>query len=263
MRITEDNFIFEFSLNENGMIKEIKTEFDIVRFLFSKYSSLGEDYRDMLDRMMVMPLRKLLCEDTSVLFKVCPDFKMPAIHGSVIPLLHGMNTKFLDLKTEPESQWLAVKDWLENSIAWIDRDTSSMPDFLDETTYGFALNKMKKIERTEFESYFTDDEISNENGDKIAIKRINKVNRIRVFEMLKAIGFYDLSLYNFIKHISDKRGAHIDVGYSLILKTLNRSLDPRLSAIAVIAIQMIYAAMKQIPQLSDYWPELLEIMNAQ
>lgn len=36
------NFTDEFNLNRNGMIKEIKIEFDIIRLCFQELGDLGE-----------------------------------------------------------------------------------------------------------------------------------------------------------------------------------------------------------------------------
>ena len=59
----ELNFITQFNLSRNGMILELKEEFNILRLAFSQISMLGDEYREMLDRIMVMPLRKLLFEN--------------------------------------------------------------------------------------------------------------------------------------------------------------------------------------------------------
>ena len=72
----ELNFIDEFELSRQGMIDEIKTEFDIIRFCVSNMTKYKISAREMFDRIMIMPLRKLLCEKNSVLLKVCPDFNM-------------------------------------------------------------------------------------------------------------------------------------------------------------------------------------------
>ena len=58
----ELNFIDEFELSRQGMIGEIKTEFDIIRFCVSSMAEYKISVREMFDRIMIMPLRKLLCE---------------------------------------------------------------------------------------------------------------------------------------------------------------------------------------------------------
>lgn len=77
----EMNFVDEFNLSRNGMIKEIKQEFNIIRLCLLESQELNEQYQSVLDRIIVMPLRKLLCEKASVLLNVCPTFKMPLLDG--------------------------------------------------------------------------------------------------------------------------------------------------------------------------------------
>ena len=57
----ELNFVEEFNLNRHGMIKEIETEFNIIRLCIQEMGELDAEYHPMLDRILVMPLRKLLC----------------------------------------------------------------------------------------------------------------------------------------------------------------------------------------------------------
>lgn len=69
-----------------------------------------------------------------------------------------------------------------------------------------------------------------------------------------------LSLYDFLKHMSDKRGVHIDVGHSLVVEMVNNADSSELTPVHYLAIQMIYASKKQIIELSDYWPEMPELI---
>ena len=134
MDIAEINFLTEFDLNRNGMISEIRTELDAVQVLFQQYALHGTEYRNMLDRMMVMPLRKLLCDEkSSVLIKVCTDFKMPPLHGKEIVISSDAFHMIIpDLIVLPEEKWLSLQDWREINIAWIDKDEQSMlPNVFD------------------------------------------------------------------------------------------------------------------------------------
>ena len=73
----ELNFITEFKLSRNGMLLELKKEFNIIRLALTQMKELGADYKEMLDCIAVMPLRKILFENqhTSLIFELCPDFK--------------------------------------------------------------------------------------------------------------------------------------------------------------------------------------------
>lgn len=79
--------------------------------------------------------------------------------------------------------------------------------------------------------------------------------------LMEKAGYNSLNLYNFIKHLSDKRGAHIDVGSSMLIPIFNRSGNGGYTLIECLALQMILAAEKQIPELNDYWPESLEAVQ--
>ena len=57
---TELNFVDEFNLSRNGMIKEIKQEFNIIRLCLLESQELNEQYQSVLDRIIVMPLRKTI-----------------------------------------------------------------------------------------------------------------------------------------------------------------------------------------------------------
>lgn len=72
--------------------------------------------------------------------------------------------------------------------------------------------------------------------------------------MLKEIGYYDLSVYNFLKHLSDKRGAHIDVGHSPVVEMVNAPITEAVTPVLCLAIQVIWAVKYQVSELSNYWP---------
>jgi len=59
---SELNFVLQFNLSRNGMIQEIKKEFDIIRMILGNRVNLNND-EDMIDRIVVMTLRKLLLEN--------------------------------------------------------------------------------------------------------------------------------------------------------------------------------------------------------
>ena len=42
-----------------------------------------------------------------------------------------------------------------------------------------------------------------------------------IYMILKHAGYYDLTVYDFIKHMADKRGAHIDIEIVPLVKILN------------------------------------------
>lgn len=77
-----------------------------------------------------MPLRKLLCESNSVLLNVCPDFEMPPLAGFPITLEDSQVLVRQPYETNEIVQWITIKEWLEQSISWFDRDVNSMVEIL-------------------------------------------------------------------------------------------------------------------------------------
>lgn len=83
----------------------------------------------------------------------------------------------------------------------------------------------------------------------------------RIFELMKKAGYYDLTVYDFIKHLSDKRGAHIDMEIAPLIKVVNGDKSQIFTPIVCFGLQLIYAAKKQIPELKNYWPEMIDIVE--
>ncbi len=79
--------------------------------------------------------------------------------------------------------------------------------------------------------------------------------------MEPVFGYYKLTVYDFIKHLSDKRGAHIDQGIAPLVKIINGNKETKITPVQCFAVQLIYAAKKQIPELVDYWPEMPELVQ--
>ena len=122
----ELNFIDEFELSRQGMIDEIKTEFDIIRFCVSNMTKYKISAREMFDRIMIMPLRKLLCEKNSVLLKVCPDFKMFPLDGQDTALNDGLHAVLPPLGFVSQEEWLSMEDWKAQKVALTDQKLISL-----------------------------------------------------------------------------------------------------------------------------------------
>ena len=253
------NFITEFDLSRNGMIKEIKTEFDIIRLCVTEIEKLPDENIRMLDRILVMPLRKLLCEPSSVLLKVAPDLKIPPLTGTIIELDNKLRMTRPSLSIQPMDNWIPVSDWLVNDIAYFDRDDNDLPYAMPEYDYQGILNKLRKTERQDFQQLFQREEVTYHGKPAIVYTRISPndvASNGKIFNYLQKIGYNRLSIYTFLKHQSDKRGAHIDVGHSLLIEMIDRPIYKHMTVTLCIAVHMIYAAKKQIPELSGYWPEM-------
>lgn len=263
----ELNFVEEFNLKRHGMIEEIETEFNIIRLCIQEMSELDAEYHSMLNRILVMPLRKLLCENSSVLLNVCPDFRMPPLVGFQITLEDEQVIVRPPYKVKEIAKWISVQEWLDQNISWFIRDVNSMAEILPESVYEGILNKLsgKKYKnfKSQFEGMYSKKQVEYKGEVLEVYCKQNPLDisaNQKISEILDEIGYNKLSVYDFIKHMSDKRGAHIDVGHSLVVELVNGEDAIGLTPIHYFAIQMIYAAKIQIPELAGYWTEMPELM---
>lgn len=113
----------------------------------------------------------------------------------------------------------------KSEIAYFDKDASDIPDFIQDTTFQLILNKLKnKQEKAEFQQLFGSRGIEYKGEQIIGYGRVkpeDTASNHRIFELMKKAGYYDLTIYDFIKHLSDKRGAHIDMGIAPLIKIVN------------------------------------------
>ncbi len=255
----ELSFLMEVNLSRRGMIKEIETEFNIIKVCHKLSGELGTEYYPMINRILVMPLRKLLCEDNSVLLKLVDDLKLPPLVGEEIELMNDFKIIMPNFNIASQDKWIPVKLWRKQNIARIVKTVSDLPNTFSESVFKIILNKLKKNKRATFESLFEKKRVMYK-GDLLTIyTRIdsnNSENNNTIFSILKEIGYYDLSVFNFLKHISDKRGAHIDKDISPVVEMINEPVIANLTPIFVIALQVIWAVKQQVPELVNYWPEL-------
>lgn len=261
---TELNFCIEFTLSKQGMIEEISNEFNIIRICLTQLDELDSKYSTCIERVLVMPLRKLLCEKNSVLLKVCPAFKMPPLHGPWVELEGKLNMIRPPLVPTRFSEWIPLDEWLSTNVAYFDKSVSELPKHIPPYVFQVVLNKLKKDEKTELESLFKLELITLNNEPYetyCLIEDINNSQKEIAYKYLKQANYYDLNIYNFIKHLSDKRGAHIDIGHSPTIELVNRNDNNGHNLILYFAIQLIWAVKNQINELSDYWPEMDDIIK--
>ncbi len=259
----ELNFLLEFNLSKNGMIQEIIKEFDILRICFTQLVELDKQYHETIEKIMVMPLRKLLCENKSVLLQVCPDFKMPVLDGRWLNL-DKLKMIRPPLAFSETSTWIPLSTWLETKIAYYDKGVTDIPKCITQSNFQCILNKLRKPERVIFENFYELKEVLiNKSKDTCYVLKssLNITDNQTIYDTLKKIYYYDLTIYNFIKHISDKRGAHIDIGHSPLVNTVNQKDDNDLNLMICFSVQLIWSAKNQVPELSDYWPEFDNIIN--
>ena len=161
--------------------------------------------------------------------------------------------------------WISLNEWKNQKIAYFDKDVSDIPDFIQDTTFQLILNKLKnKQEKAELQQLFGSRGIEYKGEQIIGYGRVkpeDTASNHRIFELMKKAGYYDLTIYDFIKHLSDKRGAHIDMGIAPLIKIVNGDKSQLFTPIVCFGLQLIYAAKMQIPELKDYWPEMLNAIE--
>lgn len=266
IKITSElNFLTEFELSRNGMIAEIINEFNVLRLAFSQKVELSNEYQEILDRIIVMPLRKLFFENqhTSILLKVCPDFRMPKLSGISYKGEDKLHIELAPYSTTDQSSWISVEDWGNQPIAYFDKRVADLPQAIPANTFQNIINKLKKEDKLVFSSLFDNCDVKYKGEINNVFIRKNPSDEnanTQIYDIMDKAGYYKLTVYDFIKHLSDKRGAHIDPGIALLVKFINGNEATDITPIQCFAVQMIYAAKKQIPELVDYWPEMPELI---
>lgn len=257
----ELNFIETQNLSKNGMIGEIKMEFDIVRFCLNYLEENDNASREMFDKIIIMPIRKLLCERKSVLLEVCPGFNMFPLNGQETDLRDGLHAVLAPLGFRPQTEWLTIEDWKNQKVAYFNRTVADFSGWMTKYVYEAVCNSLKGTDRNRFRSLMQRDD-KNIGGDLYeGYSVICEADKNQVYSFMENVGYNTLTLYDFIKHISDKRGAHIDADYSIFISIFNRPGPGGYTLVECIALQMILAAETQIPELRDYWPGSLNVIE--
>lgn len=258
----ELSFLFKAKLGRQGMIRELEMEFNIIRFAISYSQHSYNGNMEMIDRILVMPLRKLLLEsqNKSIVLLLCPSFSMPKVKGQHLIAEDGLNIELAPYEFSEQNQWIKLEDWAEQLVAWFDKNENDLPNAIPKETFDTILDKLKGEEKSIFKSFFYYDKIEYQN-DVINVYIRNNPADINanktIFTMMDKAGYYKLTVRDFIKHLSDKRGAHIDLVISPLIQMIDNT---RVTPIMCFALQLIYAAKKQIPELSNYWPEMDNIL---
>ncbi len=249
----EVNFLtLDDQLFDDKLCGMIKTEFDLIRSWQGMITIFGYDAIRVLDNYIALSLRKLLCDEESLLLKICPNFKMPPLVGKEFRCpgendemkLVEINTS---LRIKPESEWIALEKWLDQKIAWIEKDVTSIPDAYSNRFY---ILLAQKLATNKFTDLF---ECRYDGKDRIWCFKNPQSDKQKVYNMLKDKGYYDLTIKTLIKHIADKNGAHLADKRSAWVRMANQSSEINISAISAFATQMMYAATKQVAGLNDYF----------
>lgn len=260
---TELNFIDKIELSEKGLVDTIHVELDIIRICLSTLYENDKTISPVLNRIIVMPLRKLLCEDT-VIKRVCTDFRMPPLIGRMVDL--GNTLKFIQPPYEVclEHEWISLNEWRNQKIAWFERTATDHIKTLPKETYLSIINKLngKEYQKNNYkdaiESMFSEDSI---NGVYERTNPDSEQETETYYKIIKSIGYDDMTIMEYIKQTSDQTGAHLDKKNTILSMILNEPDLLGMTPSYYFAIQLIIAVKKQIPGLFDYWKEMPNLIE--
>lgn len=250
------NFVNEMALSKKGIIDEIKTDLTAMMITLD-YGKDDIRYNDAIDKILAINLRKLLCEKkNNVLEKVCPDFKMPPLKGNILhcdKLSKGFCIVCGPYSLDKDiNNWISINEWREQNIAYHTIQPDDVYPYFDNIIFKQICNKMKPNDKDTFKGLFTDCFLECM-GKTFEGKKIKSVDyNGQLLRLLNKIGYYDLSLYTFIKHLTDKTAAHIDYNISFLIKTINANDLNIRTPIKDLSFQLIYAIKTQIPYFRDF-----------
>lgn len=254
----ELNFTDEFTLSRNGIAKEIEADFDTIRLCLDLRGRYP-DKREVFNRIIAMPLRKLLCERTgdSALERLCPGFKMFPLDGHDSNLQNNLHVIRPPLGFQKESTWLPLEAWKKQIVAYFSRTENDFSGWLTSYAYNGIRNNLKGRDKTDFESYMQSEValVGDEPSNGYGLKDNTPEGRARTYALMEKAGYNQLTIYDFIKHLADKKSAHIDQAVSILVSIVNKPGQGDFNLLECIGLQLIIAAKKQIPELNDYWPQ--------
>lgn len=262
------NFLLEFSLSHHGMIYEIRRELDVIKTaMIARQAGISFE---VCQRIMVMPLRKLLCElgeKNDLLRKVCPDFRMPPIEGLEKLTEYSPGEPPLHLwvhrtSVPPLDTWKPLEQWLQSTIAYFEEANDKYHVFTLQL-FESIIKKLRGNDKVMFSNRFNLESITVDGTREDVYVQINQKDTETqdITHILHEVGYYSTTVERFIKHMSDKRGAHIDVGFAQMFNVINGTELSTTTTIEALSIYLIVAVMKQIGELSDYYPQLLKVAN--
>ena len=153
-------------------------------------------------------------------------------------------------------------------IARIEKSASDLPGMYPAFVYKSIMTKLDRLienrvikasDQQRFESYLELKNVVFNGNEEDVYMRVDSADASAntfIFSLLKKAGYYDSTVNEFIKHLSNKRGAHIDIGHSEVIELVNDPISELVKPTTCIALQMIWAVKHQVPELMNYWPEM-------
>lgn len=258
----ELNFVDEFELSRNGKIDELKIEFDTIRMCLDEMKNYGDTYRKMFERIIIVSLRKLLCENKNpILLDICPNFKMIPLKGYDVELKDGMHIIRPPLAFSPVSEWVPLNIWRKQKVAYYSRTASDFCGWMTPITYNSISNLLKGDSKKQFKEMMESQYVSICESICAGYGIKDMSDKEEVYQLMESVGYNELTIYRFIKHLADKQGAHLDEALSILIPTINQPSTKGFSLMQCIALQMIVACKQQIPELRTYWPEMPDVIS--
>ena len=173
---------------------------------------------------------------------------MPELSSKIYDCEDGLRFK---MPYEIDSAFMSINDWKNQVMAWYDKTSSDIPKEIDKENFEAILKSLhgkNATDENELKSYYQEVQISYQKEVFDGFRHCNGTNE-RVYELLDKAGYYKLTVYDFIKTISDKRGAHVDIEITPLVMIFN---NQKLAPIDCFAVQMIQQAKNMIPELQQY-----------
>lgn len=83
----------------------------------------------------------------------------------------------------------------------------------------------------------------------------------KIYYLLTKAGYYSLNVYDYIKHLSDRRGAHIDFTIAPLVKIMKgNSKGKNITAVQGIALLLILTVRKEFLEVKGHWTEMDELL---
>ena len=240
--LIELNFVESQKISRNGLLKELNTQMNIIKHCLVECKNSEILDNETTDQIIAVQMRKLMCEKDALLKKIMPDFKMPQIKGREISV---GNMRFIIPPLEA-GKLISLDDWLEQDVAWLELPQIYDAEYITNECFRGICNKLNK--KKQFGTLYQEETVIYMDEELQVFKRKNLAkneDREVLIQLVKESGYANLSIYTFIKNIADKKGAHTDSNYSVMMEIVNSEVS-NYTLIQLLAKQLLDAIKKQV-----------------
>lgn len=246
------NFNWSLPLSREGVIDQLKLELEVIKFCLTLIDLKDDINGKTIDRILVIPLRKLLCEKNSILIKLEPSFKISPLTGNTFASDIGLKVVKPSVSVLPKENWITIEEFINRDIAWFVRTENYPPNEFYSEVFEAIKNRLKNGNKKDFADCFDKITIDISDVEEHIYIRKETVTKKQIEKYLGLSGYNTLTVYDFIKHHSDKLGAHIDIETSPYIKLVNQRNINSYGHFFAISFILIDAIIEQIPELSNY-----------